>query len=210
MCEPNHSIVQFPNQDDQGNPTESRLDSIPSEQGWGAWLKKKIGSYFHFSKMGLGHSETLGTISPVGRRLLIQDTKYEAQWWDRKFHLDGTFHGPEYDKKEAFDCAHEYAKRVSIGNLTTLRQFLENSIMKTFQLSRYLELFAGSFLNREGSNEFLVKMKTKLYWQDLWNIPFNLDKEERRKLLKMMLGFTRRRNLLVPEWADDTKLWTPG
>jgi hypothetical protein len=30
------------------------------------------------------------------------------------------------------------------------------------------------------------------------------------QVVKFILGLTRKRHLLVPEWADDTTLWNPA
>lgn len=133
MCEPNHSIVQYPDQDDRGNPTSTMIDAIPSNgDGFFTWAKKKIKSWFHFSKLGKGHSEAMSTLSAWARQRLPEDTKYEAAWWARTVRLDGRYNGGhEFDAAEAFNAAHEYAHRVSLGNMTLLRQFLQGSIQKT-------------------------------------------------------------------------------
>lgn len=143
MCEPTHSIVQFPDEDDGGNPTEPRIDALPTlaqKEGWWTWAKKKIGRFFHLSKLGNGHSETLTLITPLTHSFLPIDTKYEALWWDRTVHLDGTFHGPDFNQSFALECATDYANRVSIGNLTLLRQFIEGSMKKRIVTTHTLML----------------------------------------------------------------------
>src|SRR5436190_15067817 len=138
MCEPNHSIVQYPDQDDGGNPTERTLDLLPKKEGWVSWMKKKIKNWFHFSKLGFGHSEATARLSLIGAYHFPVDTKYEAQWWIRKVQRDGAYYGQAYDSEIALDCATEYAKLSSIGNLTLLRQFLEVSMRKSTRPESYV------------------------------------------------------------------------
>jgi len=61
-----HSIVQYPDQDNNDNPTGPMLDAIRAPEGTpqDIWtkLKKKIGAWFHYSAMGFGHSKAIGKI----------------------------------------------------------------------------------------------------------------------------------------------------
>jgi len=209
MCEPNHSIVQYPDKDDDNNPTGPRIDALAPPVGTdgGYWtkLKKKVDSWFHFSYLGLGHSETIGRISTTARWMLPLDTKYEAQWWDRKVKLDGCYNGHEFDKAEALESATVYASKISIGNLHTLRQFLETSMKKSEAPWRYIYNFP-MMLTPAGRDLLQDKLRSALHNKTNWITSFqcqdNLD-----TIIKVMLGFTRKRNLLVPEWSDDGKLW---
>lgn len=199
MCEPTHSIVQYPDQDSGGNPTDSIIKAIPIETKDGGvwqWLRKKIGSWFHFSKLGNGHSEAIGKLTPFARRLLPDDTKYEALWWNRTVKLDGRFYGEEFDKDAALQATQTYAEGVSIGSLTSLRRFLEVSMLKSERAYRYVEAFV-QMLNKKGADAF-----NKLLKRYCFNVVDH-------RVIKFVLGFTRKRELLVPEWADDTKLWLP-
>lgn len=203
MCEPTHSIVQYPDHNDSGDRTDSVIEAIPFDRKDGGvwqWLRKKLGNWFHFSKLGSGHSEAIERMSPFARRLLPQDTKYEALWWKRKVKLDGYYLGQEFDKEEALKCAETYANTVSIGNLTQLRQFLEFSMRKSERAWRYVEAFY-QILTERGRNTFNTLLK-KLFGNVVRATEQRLD-----PLIKFMLGFTRKRDLLIVEWADDTKLW---
>jgi hypothetical protein len=207
MCEPTHSIVQFPDQDDDGNPTGGLVDAIPLEtkgqDGFWQWMKKRIGSWFHFSRLGNGHSEALGLLTVQARRRLPADTKYEATWWNRKVHLDGLFNGQQYDAQLALDCATTYAKAVSIGGLTQLRRFLATSMKKSERPWSYAETFV-QMLKMEGYNAF-NKLVKKFFGSVKQACTSKLD-----ELIKLMLGFTRKRRFLVDAWADDGKLWVPA
>ena len=165
MCEPKHSIVQYPdnNDDDQssGMPTEQRIS------GWGEWLRK-IGRWLHLSKMGNGHSEAIKATGLVGdvkfsreELFLPKPTYYEVEWWERKLLLDGPFRGSferigrnaldrsymAFDERaaelrralqqESKDAAQQYANAVSIGNMTTFRRFFTTSIAKSAEPRKY-------------------------------------------------------------------------
>lgn len=197
MCEPKHSIVQYPDDHDDDASGQSYVKSIL--QGLGQW-GKRIGNWFHLSKMGKGHSEAVGQVSK-GSVWQIWDTltNYECFWWDRKVELDGMFRG-KIDKETALSSAKEYAKQVSIGSLTSLRRFLEASIKQTERPTLYLQRFHSSFLNQRGKKDFERRLRV---------VDVSIDKANLSKdaLTKLMLGYTRRRGLLVPAWADDVSLW---
>jgi hypothetical protein len=215
MCEPHHSIVQFPDKDDNDNPTGPAVEAIPQQaEGWFAWGRRKLGEWFHFSKMGFGHSEALGQLCPLARRILPPDTKYEASWWDRTVRRDGPYYGRDYDAQPALDCAIQYARAVSIGNLALLRQFLDRSLRRSNRPWVYIDPFTR-LLNLEGCNAFTRKLKRLLGITSLSALTHMLgsvadNKDRLDTVIKVMLGFTRRRNWLVPEWADDRALWLPG
>lgn len=204
MCEPSHSIVQYPDKDDDDNPTAGVIDAIPAPQEMPSsmWAKfrKKVGEWFHFSFMGHGHSESIGRMSPFARRLLPQDTKYETAWWERRVRLDGTYHGPKWNQQPALEAATEYANRVCIGNMTSIRQFLELSMRHSERPYLYLERFY-QMLTHQGRNSLYKRIKRLGETGDEYEIK-NLD-----LVIKLVLGYTRKRGLLVPEWADHGVLW---
>ncbi len=208
MCEPLHSIVQFPDQDDHDNPTGPMIDTIPPN-GDPLWskMKAKIKNWFMFSRLGFGHSESMEFLPVRLRERLPLDTKYEVQWWDRVTKLDGKYYGKDFDREDALMAATTYAQRTSIGNLTLLRQFLEVSITKTSRPGAYLEQFVA-ILNQKGREVYNEKirriLKAPVTWLSYLGSKFQLE-----VATKLMLGFTRKRSLLVPEWADDAKLWLP-
>lgn len=218
MCEPAHSIVQFPNDDDNrpggspaghfGGTTETLLSKIKGSVG------KLIGRWFHISRMGRGHSECWEATSSACW-LLPEPTKYEAEWWCRSFHLDGPCYCPEWDRSEAIDSARQYANAVSIGSLTALRRFLETSLRLTS--SRYYWYYIDRFcdmLTKEGRNAFRMKIRRSLGMRSTCFPHVRRLMEDSHehldKVVKTILGFTRKRELLVTEWADDTSLWVPG
>lgn len=212
MCEPTHSINQFPDHDNDGNPTASRIDAMPPPLGtaddiWAA-TRRKIGSWFHFSVMGFGHSEAMATLSAAAWNYLPPVTRYEAMWWNRTVKLDGTYYGPEFDRAYALDGAKQYAHTLSIGNLTKLRQFLTTSMKRSDRPYYYIEAFK-QMLTARGRDEFQAKLKRIFKLKNLSSL-FSLGDDIRNNLdgtIKTVLGFTRKRLLLVPEWADDSTLW---
>jgi len=190
MCEPHHSIVQYdPNDDDNPQGGSYILTKL------GDW-SKRVGKWLHLSKFGNGHSEAVGHVT--GNMMLAyeeQFIKYEAKWWDRSFKQDGC----KILLPGQMDCAEDYAKQTSIGNIQQLRNFLDVSIFKSPRPYLYYCYFYQYFLNQKGRDSFDKKFK----------YAFNHSFTERssRKLntvnmSKFVLGFTRKRNLIVPEWSD--------
>lgn len=216
MCEPYHSIVQYPDQDDHG-PTQPRLDAATHGLKGLMEKGKKILRWFHFSKMGAGHSVAT-PFNMRQERSLPRPTSYEALWWNRTVHRDGEFRGEAFDMEDALESAEEYANRTSIGSLTQLRQFLETSLQKTNRQGEYLTRFVEDFLNAEGREAFHKRSKKVLglnlaNHRQSWDFLRMLQRDDPKKLrslTKFMLGYTRKRALLVPAWADDDSLWTPG
>ena len=190
MCEPAHSILQYPDTFDDGSGMATKPFAPSALQKFFDW-GKKIGSFFHFSKMGEGHSEAQKIIIGQTWHEVPNPLRYEANWWDRKFHIDDYRTVPP----DSHDCAKHYADLVSIGSLHALRQFLEASMKKTDRASEYFARFHNNFLNGKGRAELEKRFKSQV--KHFFNI----------NQIGLLLGFTRKRNLLVPEWADDEKLW---
>lgn len=205
MCEPSHSINQYPTDDpESGAPNESRLRI--GLQKVGDWLKR-VGRFFHISCLGSGHSESIEWAST--RQLwLPNETRYEARWWDRTVHFDGSTY---LLKKlgiadEALESATIYSKQVSIGNLSQLRNFLEVSMKKSERPRCYIDRMLGDLFSKKGRN---AAYKT---WQEVTgNKCFDFRKEALPldSLIKFFLGFTRNRENLNDAWADDDALWKP-
>lgn len=206
MCEPYHSIVQYPERDEHDN------DQGPKISGLGARaldFMKKVKSWFHFSKMGSGHSEAIRA-NRVTDLWLPPDTRYEVAWWNRTVKRDGAYHGHGFDAVEALECAEQYAKSVSIGDLGQLRRFLSVSLVKTERPHSYVEQFR-QILNPQGRRALDDKMKWIGFDEGVgyrWRLLVISD-QVRERIVKSLVGLTRKRHLLVPEWADDKTLWTP-
>lgn len=166
-------------------------------------FSKKVRGWMHLSKMGSGHSETLSARSNQAMyRYHTTMSLYEAHWWDRKVTRDG---GPNFGEPQ-FAAAKEYANMVSIGNLSQLRNFLEQSLSATDRREPYVGRFYENFLNSTGRAEFAAKFK-ELFKVSRFSSFSSLTNIKTESLTKFMVGFTRKRKLIVPEWADDDKLW---
>lgn len=205
MCEPMHSIVQItdPNESDDkdddltGQSGQNRVTTALSNLG--QWCRK-FGKWLHISKMGAGHSQAIGKVSAAGHNFLYSTmTDYECEWWIRKLRHDGGFHGKSEDKDKAFACAWNYCKAVSVGSLTALRRFLEASIVRSVRAPNYVEAFR-KMLSPKG----LVQLDKQKKLLDELSKGGELKKQQ---LTNLLLGFTRKRGLLIPEWADDDSLW---
>lgn len=243
MCEPNHSIVAYPDNDDKG-PTAPRVENIPEAK---TGILTRIKRWFFLSKMGFGHSEAVGAVSPFARQQVMPaDTRYEARWWERQVILDGSFNalsldyfesrklartdiytdyskrvspwdllpysGPSYsalqamyeeEKQAALEAAAEYARRVSIGNMSIFRRFLETSMLKTLRPHLYVEAFMRMCLPA-GRDALTAKLSHIVSERSK---TLMLNKEQLHQTVRAVLGITRKRHLLVPEWADDPAVW---
>jgi hypothetical protein len=211
VCEPSHSVVQFRDNDDD--------DQNLSAQG-GSYKRamlttklrdfaKRVKSWFHVSRLGYGHSEAVGnvlsTVSLWDMDSIL--TRYEGHWWNRTVVFDGWFRGPSFDKEFALEAATEYCHNVCTGNLSLLRQFLKTSLQKTKRHDGYADAFR-LMLNEKGKRQFEwdVKKKLKKSVREVFSSP---DPALRAASTNLVLGYTRKRHLLIPEWADDNTLWTP-
>ncbi len=214
MCEPSHSIIQYP-PDDKNDNDQDGMTSLSAQSNvretligkLGQWARRVRG-WMHLSKMGSGHSETIDvcTSNHVMNRYSDILSLYEAHWWNRQVKRDGGKASSDIQLLAATD----YAKAVSIGNLTNLRNFLEQSILKTDRIGGYVNRFRNNFLNLDGRVKFdqrcqeVLKVKpTLLLDERKLQIP-------KQSIANFVLGFTRKRGLIVPEWADDQSLWTPA
>lgn len=214
MCEPNHSINQFPDDPDLTPKVQSAFQKVTE------WAKK-VGSWFHFSKMGMGHSESI-RYGKNQSLYIPEPTRYEAKWWFRRFERDGSFIGSDgkvyrewgdrpphimEEMADAFDSARIYADQVCLGSLSAFRRFFETSVQKSNYANLYFEQFR-SMLNTEGR----LEMDKKLKFLDLRSSYFSIGAVDRNKdaMTKICMGLTRKRGLLIPEWADDNKLWLPA
>lgn len=209
ICEPTNSIVQYPPEDDGGTPTEVRLSGFQKVLEWG----KKVAGWLHFCKMGGGHSDVTVVRESSGFASLIpQETKYEALWWDRQVRLDGNYYGHDFDKGDALKAATTYAQGVSIGSLTALRRFLETSLRKTERPASYVQAFGEQFLLKGGRDEFFTRLRAILKVRSFNYYEMFRDRpkpDQLEHVIRCMLGFTRKRKLLVPAWSEDDQLWKP-
>lgn len=211
MCEPCHSINQYPDDPDINPRVQTAFEKV-------AGAFKKIGSWFHFSKMGMGHSESI-QYNQLHEHWIPEPTRYEVEWWHRRFKRDGSFNyqGRGYGTwgidlppdiaplaDDAEDSARIYAEQVSYGSLPIFRRFFETSVMKTERPFVYFSQLMD-MLNVTGQNLLDQKVK-RAFGQSMHTVN---TRKYREPIMKMCLGFTRKRELLIPEWADDAKLWLP-
>jgi hypothetical protein len=209
MCEPTHSIIQYPPDDpDSGNPVDQKIEAAVDPK-WRSWLKRVKG-WFHMSKLGSGHSEAIST---RGFELLPKPTFYEGYWWNRTVKLDGIFRkfeGREYDQRLALEAATDYSHRVVIGNLGMLRRFLETSMRNSEFPYRYVEEFLQRMVTshvRDKLSKNIIKISNGTRSSRLYSLNDAI-KQNLDSVIKVVLGATRQRNWLCPEWADDQLLWS--
>lgn len=219
MCEPQHSIIQYPDHDpDSGEYREPLIRAAPISK-IADWCKKVWG-WLHFSKLGSGHSESL-TMSPEAHNMLPRPAYYEGLWWDRTVRLD---HGGRMDYGPmALDAAEQYCRSVVTGNLSMLRRFLETSIRKSNDPMAYVNhtiayLLVPSARDKRRAEATacsirLIKLLEQRSLSKSAPEPYPghasaLDTELNR-LVKIVMGWTRHRELLTDAWSGDSSLWTP-
>ncbi len=231
MCEPFHSITQFPALDDEQDSIRPQLEAaiqLPI-RSYGLLLRDdtiinvkadpfskfgvEIDEFINYSKMGLGHSESLEGLAAKARMRLPQDTRYETAWWERKVRIDGAFYGgPKYLEQQALQSAKVYAELSSIGNLSIFRRFLETTVRKTEKYRRfqYFRRVLDNLVNAKGREILNRKLQAAVGGNKGFNINLSLERLDEglfERCISAMLGITRKRELLVPEWADDDSLW---
>ena len=230
MCEPCHSIIQYNSRDDQNDDDnlpfggqmdrESRLKAVMGKLGdWG----KKVLGWFHLSKLGAGHHSIF-----TGPQTLVlpRETKYEGRWWERKVVIDGRFYGNPLDQEEALRAATMYSHDVVMDSMSKFRRFLEISMGKSAGYGyMYATRFMEEVLTPAGRDQLLERLKTifghrgtksqmitELFGGSAWpsvamTDPVPVPQERRAQAIKCLMGYTRRRGIFVPLWADDDKLW---
>lgn len=215
MCEPSHSIIQYQDSDDQTpfSGSSSGRSIIASALGNAVGVSldfgKKILRWFHYSKMGNGHSEALSLATNAAHLLDRYITRYEGHWWNRSTTLDGSFRGESFDKAEALSCAEMYSRRICYGDLPTLRRFLESSLKSTDNIMSYVISFE-LLLTKSAFADLGSKLKRSLNTNLVWNTPHAQLSAHRNSITKLLLGYTRRRRMLQSPWADDAALWIPS
>lgn len=199
MCEPYHSVVQFEDRG-PGDPTSGRLDMVlgPVKN-----LGRKVWDWFHLSKAGAGHSEALMK-ALASLHLVPNNTKYEIAWWNRVVKIDGYYHG-DMDNHRALIACEKYADASSIGDIQIFRRWFESTLRASDRGYIYIEMFR-SMLSHEGRLTLEGKMKKIDPRFDGGGYgPYHLP----QPMINAMVGLTRKRNLLAPEWSDNDKLWAP-
>ena len=197
MCEPAHSIVQYPPDSDHfgGMATESILSKL------GNWAKR-IGRWFHISKMGRGH--TAATMH--GRQQLLYlptPVNFEGFWWDKgRFELDSW--GDKFIKSgdEQFEAAREYHMRSCMGSMQIFRRFFEASLQNTDMPMLYVSRFQECVMTSEGGDKLQDKINR------IFPRVTNFQGKTKERFIKLVMGFTRKRGLLVPEWSEDDVFWS--
>ncbi|KKM77601.1 hypothetical protein LCGC14_1368410 [marine sediment metagenome] len=215
MCEPYHSVVQYSKDfDDTNLPFGDNIDKetrLKAALGKAFGWTKRVGRWFHLSRFGAGHSGASMETAHASRYLPFP-TLYEGQWWHRKFVLDSW--GAKADA-DALAAAEKYHHVSVLGSMSLFRRFLETSMVKTNHLygaSVYVETMIDHVFTKEGSNKLLEKFR-RVFGKSA--VPAHVmnrqsSVQEIEKGIKIVMGFTRRRELFLPHFADDDSLWVPG
>lgn len=213
MCEPAHSIVQYPGDyDDSDLPFGDTIDKesrLKAALGKAFRWTKKIGEWFHFSHFGSGHG---GIANYRNTIFLPTPLLYEGEWWERKFHFDGWGAKPTTRSTEA---ARTYHDASVMGNMSLFRRFLETSMTSSSHPRGayvYVEALLEKVFTAEGANKLLEKFRRVFgrHATPAHVMSQQSSEQEVEKAIKITMGFTRKRKLFLPHFADDTSLWVPG
>ncbi|MGW8178647.1 MAG: hypothetical protein ACWGQW_07765, partial [bacterium] len=137
---------------------------------------------------------------------------YEGEWWRREFILDGW--GGRADEG-ALEMAKAYHDASVMGNMSLFRRFLETSMVKSNHprgAYAYVEAMLESVWTSEGVNKLLEKFRRVFGPHASPALVMSRRSNEREvgRAIKIVMGFTRKRELFLPHFADDDKLWVPG
>ena len=203
MCEPSHSITQYPD-DDQGGgqgPTITRLQMGLKKVGKAL---KKIGKFFHLSRMGTGHSES-AEWAFTNKIVLPKATLYEGYWWDRRFSIDGAFRFHSSLIHDAFNSAKEYHERVVFQNIQSFRRFLEDSLRATDRVQAYTDRLRLFVFNESGKRELDSRLRLAGVTPNISSRTMSAQTKEH--LINAVMGITRKRKWFKSHFADDDQLW---
>ncbi|MEA1999806.1 MAG: hypothetical protein U9N61_10875 [Euryarchaeota archaeon] len=219
MCEPCHSIVQYPTDFDDtdlpGGDSTDKESRLKAALGKGFGWAKRLDKWFHLSKFGAGHHKNTGSLTYRSNLYLPAPTLWEGDWWDREFRLDGYGFREGELLKEKAKAAELYHDRSVMGNMSLFRRFLETSMVKSNHLVGpyiYVEKLLEYVLTPVGGNKVLEKFR-RVFGRSATParvLSRRADKREVEKGIKVIMGFTRKRELFLPHFADDDKLWVPG
>jgi hypothetical protein len=189
MCEPAHSIVQYPVDFDDSDLPGQHISPEQRLSKLGKFIKR-VGRFFHLSKLGAGHTFTMSQVPAKIYEYLPPPISYEGVWWNKSFVTDGNF---KHQVPEAIEAAKQYHDIVCMGNMKTFRRFFEASLRKTDHINMYIDVFINYCLTRQGKEE-------------VWN-RLHRNETVNETVIKIIMGYTRKRGLFVPEWSDDDKFW---
>ena len=133
MCEPRHSISQWPEElgDDDDGQVANDLSGSRAQKRLPGWFRQKLeqirgrwfGRFAHISRFGSGHTDSLfqlesGVTVDLGSSVLPLATKWQSRWWDRVVRIDGLFKGVSVDRDAAQKAAEAYATATCLGSLS--------------------------------------------------------------------------------------------
>lgn len=211
MCEPAHSVVQYPDEPYDGpfSDGQSQRDALTTALGKGFGWMKKIGSWLHLSKFGAGHSGAKSNMTALSwndrtRLYLPSPTNYEGLWWERKFELDMC-----QASNDAFESAKEYHLRSAMGNMSIFRRFLETSMKNSRSPHLYVQALLDAVLSPAGRDKMLEKFR-QVFGRSATSDTVLGNSRTVERGIKIVMGITRKRNLFLPHWSEDDLLWVPG
>lgn len=212
MCEPYHSIVQYPKE----AIIADRLHNCDTESYIKAALGKGYGllsleeDWIHLSKFGEGHHSKANNLFNRSFLYTVSPTLWEGEWWTRTFKIDSFGRGSRGRAVESEQAAFAYHNRSVMGNMSLFRRFLETSMLQTRSLMgafTYVDPLLTDVLTSEGANQLLDKFQ-KVFDDPPYRVLSRRgNRKEIERGIKVVMGFTRKRELFQSHFADDDSLW---
>lgn len=167
-----------------------------------------LGGLMHYHQPGLGHSECLEMCADKAA-IMPAHVFYESAWWDRTIRMDTggsqTIETPE-EVANRTALAQQYDRKVCTGDLGTFRQWWQLSLARCN--SQDLKLYCGNFLQmltREVRDNVVAHVKRR--WDQALDGYSEIKEFFRQDISAYLAEQTKKRENLVPAWADDARLW---
>jgi len=126
MCVPFHSVVQYGDFQLNGGGILDGAHSVLSQLGYA----KRIGNFYHFSKLGGGHSIATRYKAKISY-YISEGSNWEGAWWNgftSKIAKDTPFSIPRSELPDAEHSANLYYDAVCMKNMRVWRNFVIKSI----------------------------------------------------------------------------------
>jgi len=201
MCIPAFSPVQYADFQLNGSGLLQGAHSVLSNMGH----SKKIGNFYHFSRLGVGHSAATLYKARIAD-YLNEGSYWEGFWWNGRQPIikDKPFNMPESEILDARNAAQQYYETCCIGNIKTFRRWLLGSIEKTDRPDRFINRLEGVF----HKNQFgQMQTELRIHAPASTNERVLISSEEKAMAARVIGKYLRRRKNFRDHFADDSVLW---
>lgn len=116
--------------------------------------------------------------------------------------------GSPEEEEDKLASAEAYSHAVCMGHIKKLRRFLENSLSSTDNFNTYFTRIFDCFLTSVGRIKMEETLK-KINGGRLIDIYGSAPPSQEliQPMTNALIGMTRQRRLIVPEWSDADECW---